>query len=435
MTLEHGKAVTLIDQFSPQMQGSPRYLNMAANLLTRIGLHDRAYPLHLRATELQPDADQLAANLAACAVLNGKLDQARAIYEGLLAKNPDHQRNHYELSRLGRATDSTHIDAMKSVLERTNLPAPQNIFIYYAIAKELEDLEQYDEAFEYYSRAGNAARSVADYDVATDIEIIDTTIETCSSDWIKGSVSRSSTKRPIFVVGLPRSGTTLTERIISSHSQVQSVDETFFMQLAVKAASGIRTAAPMSPEIIRKAASYDPSRITNSYLASIAYKLDAAPRFVEKLPENFLYLGFIARAFPDAHLVMLERHPMDVCFAMYKQSFFRYAYTLADLSQYFIAFDRLRAHWREVLSDRLIELRYEDLVSDQESATRQLLKSLDLPFEAETLHFDRNATPTATASSVQVREKIHTRSVGHWKHFEDHLEPLSAALIAAGIVL
>jgi hypothetical protein len=155
--------------------------------------------------------------------------------------------------------------------------------------------------------------------------------------------------------------------------------------------------------------------------------------FIDKLPDNFLYLGFIAKAFPHAHIIHLRRNPMDACFAMYKQSFFSFAYTLEDLGKYYSAYDRLRRHWGEALKDRVIEVEYESLVADPEGQTRALLDRLGLDFEQACIDFHLNKTPSATASAAQVREKAHTRSVKKWEKFERQLQPLKDYLDEAGI--
>ena len=168
------------------------------------------------------------------------------------------------------------------------------------------------------------------------------------------------------------------------------------------------------------------------------YRLGAEARFVDKLPFNVLYLGFIAKAFPDASIVLVERNPMDCCFAMYKQVFtwaYKFSYSLEGLASFYVAYHRLLAHWRRVLADRLMEIEYESLVTDQEGQTRALLEQLGLPFEEACLDFDKNRSATATASSVQVREKIHARSVGRWKNYERHLQPLKESLERAGIAV
>jgi hypothetical protein len=173
-------------------------------------------------------------------------------------------------------------------------------------------------------------------------------------------------------------------------------------------------------------------------MEAVGYRLGDEPMFIDKLPFNYLYLGFIAKGYPHARIVHLRRHPLDACFAMYKQVFtwaYKYSYTLNDLGRYYVAYDRLLEHWRETLGDRLIEVEYESLVADLEPQTRALLDKLGLPFEQACLDFHKNITASTTASSVQVREKAHTRSVNRWKNFERHLKPLKDYLEKAGIVV
>ncbi len=437
--LRHGEALKLLQQYESHLGNSPLYSDMAANIYSRLGKHANAWPLFQKANELQPGIDMFQSNIAACAVYLGKIEEAKAIYRNLLDRHPDHQKNHYELSRLERAKDSSHVDQMQEILESTRLAAKNNIFMYYAIGKELEDLERWQEAFHYYKLAGDAVTGMANYDVDTDIEIIDKIIEVCNSDWLEAGTGKTiphkRRKTPIFIVGLPRTGTTLTERIVSSHSQVESADETFYLQRAIRRVGGVVSKENMSPAIIEAAAKKDIGRIAKGYLNAVDYRLSDRPIFIDKLPENFLYLGFIAKAFPDAKMIHLRRDPMDSCFALYKQSFFKFAYTLENLGKYYVAYDRLRSHWEEVLKDRLIEVEYESLVADHEGQTRILPDKLRPAFEQACLDFDQNKTPSATASSVQVREKAHTRSVNKWKKFETQLQPLKDHLEEAGIAI
>jgi tetratricopeptide (TPR) repeat protein len=438
--MRHREARDLLERYENQLGNSPLYLDLAADTWTRLGLHARAWPLYLKASELQPGIEKFQASLAACAVLLGKIREAKSLYLQLLDKHPHHQRNHYELSRLERARDTQHIEQMKQVLDSTRLPAEKNIFLYYAIAKELEDLGRWEESFDYYRRGGDAAAQgarAAGYDVSSDIALMDRIIEVCSPEWLardSAADSGVSAKRtPLFVVGLPRTGTTLTERILSSHSLVESADETFFLQIAIRRASGVQSRADMNPRMIAAAARQDIGTIARDYLDAVSYRLGDKPLFIDKYPFNFLYLGFIVRAFPGARVVHLRRHPMDACFAMYKQSFFRFAYTLDDLARYYAGYDRLSRYWREHLGERLIELEYESLVADPDRQIRGLLERLGLGFEQACLDFHLNQAPSATASAVQVREQAHTRSVGRWRKFERQLQPLRDRLEAAGI--
>lgn len=436
----NAEAAKLLARYEARLQNSPRYLDLAATVYTEIGLPERAWPLYVKANELQPGVPFLQGNMAACAVYVGQLDEARRIYRALLDQRPDHQRNHYYLSRLGRAGDAGHVDEMQRVLAANGLPPEKNVFLYYAIGKELEDLGRWEEAFDYYRQAGEAVSRVKTYDVSEDVALIDKIIQVCDADWVAAPQGRvpapAEQPTPIFIVGLPRTGTTLTERILASHSQVASLGETMFLQMVLRRVSGVESVENMTPVMIEAAAGRDIGLVASGYMDAVAYRLGDAPYFIDKLPFNFNYLGFIARAWPEARLVHLRRSPMDACFSMYKQVFtwaYRFSYDLDSLARYYIAYDRLLRHWRTVLGERLVEVEYESLVADQERETRLLLDRLGLPFEPACLEFEKNEAASATASSVQVREKVHTRSVARWRRFEQQLRPLVDRLEAAGI--
>jgi tetratricopeptide (TPR) repeat protein len=433
----NGDAAKLLAKYAPALDNSPLYLDMAGTVYTEIGMPEMAWPLYRKACDLQPEISLFQANRAACAVYVGELEAAREIFTALLAANPAHQRNHYQLSRLARARDTDHIEQMEAILHETQLPPERNIFLYYALGKEYEDLECWEESFGYYKRGGDAATAIAGYDVADDIAIVDTIIEVCNADWLsRATAPATAGKKPLFVVGLPRTGTTLTERILASHSKVNTLGETEFLQMVLRRGSAVESVEKMNPDIIRAAAELPPSEVAAAYLEAVRYRLHEAPLFIDKLPFNVLYLGFIAKAWPDQPIVLLRRNPMDACFSMYKQVFtwaYKYSYDLDNLGRYYIAYERLCRHWQTLLGDRLVEIRYEDLVSDQEAQTRRLLDRLGLPFERACLEFEKNAAPSATASSVQVRQKMHTGSIGRWRQFEQQLAPLAERLVAAGI--
>lgn len=436
----NGDAAALLARYEEALGNSPMYLDLAGTVYSEIGMPLKAWPLYKKATKLQPGVDLFQANLAACGVYLGKIKTARTIYQNLLARFPGHQRNHYQLARLESATNTTHVEQMKEILRNSNDQPDKNIFMYYAIGKELEDLEQWQEAFEYYRKAGDAVTSVADYDVTTDVRLMDTIIEVCSAEWLAGEASKppadESGKTPIFIVGLPRTGTTLTERIVSSHSLVESVGETQFLQMVLRRESAINSIENMNPAMVHAVAQKDMGLIAKGYMDAVRYRLGDEPMFIDKLPFNFLFLGFIAKAYPDARIIHLSRNPMDACFSMYKQVFtwaYKFSYSLEGLGQYYVAYDRLLNHWRGLLKDRMIEIEYESLVTDQEGQTRILLDKLGLEFEPTCLDFDQNRAPSATASSVQVREKVHTRSVNKWTRFTRQLQPLKEYLENAGI--
>ena len=434
----HAAAAALVARYREQLSDSPVYLNLAGAVCASIGLPDQAWPLFARACELQPGVDLFESNLAACSVFVGRIELARDLYRSLLDRYPEHQRYHYQLARLGTATDDAHVRAMQRVIAEAAQPHERNVFMYYAIGKELEDLERWDEAFEYFRQAGDAVAGVADYDVRDDEALIDTIINTCNASWLAAPARPLPVSRtPIFVVGLPRSGTTLVDRILSTHSDVASVGETQYLPMAVRDASGIVGDRRMTPDMIRAAASAPIGGIARAYEERLAFRLGHESVFVDKLPFNVLYLGFIAKAFPRARLVLLRRHPMDACFAMYKQVFtgsYKFSYAQNTLARFYVAYRRLVEHWQNVLGERLVIVDYEGLAARPAEEIRQLLGAAGLPFEAACLAFASNRSATATASAVQVREGIHTRSVGRWQRYESQLQPLRQHLENAGVV-
>jgi len=438
--LRHREAVALLKRYESMLDKNPYYLDMAADIYTRLGLHAKAWPLYRKANEQQPDIDRLQANLAACAVHVGQIRPARSLYHSLLARHPSHHEYHYELSRLARAQDSSHVDRMKEVLDGSSLPPEKNIFLYHAIAKELEDLEQWQKSFRYYKLAADTAASFsssASYDCGSAIDLIDKIIDVCNSDWLEAGIQKTESEyahnTPIFMVGLPGTETNPIGLIVASHSKVESAGGTPFLQTVIQKLGGAGSLENTTPAVIEAAAKKDSGLVAKAYLGAVGYKLRGRPMFIDECPGNFMYLGFIAKAFPGARIVHLRRNPMDACLAMYKQPFSRQAHTLEDLGPYYLAYDRLRQHWRETLGDRVIEVEFESLVAESEAQTRTLLDRLGLEFEPSCLDFHRQGNSIAAPDEAQAPEKTAFRSVNYWKNWTSELQPLLDYLEKSGI--
>jgi len=240
--------------------------------------------------------------------------------------------------------------------------------------------------------------------------------------------------RPLFVVGLPRSGSTLMDRILCSHPAITSRGESTDLALALMQTAGPSTS---KSDLVRQSAQLDFNALGERYCRHLG--TGPALRQIDKTPANFLYLGLIFAALPQARIVHIRRQPMDVCYAIYKTLFRRaypFSYDLQDLGRYWLAYDRLMAHWRAVLpADRFLEVDYEDLVANQEAISRRLVAHAGLPWDAACLAFERNTAPSLTASAAQVRQPIYTSSVGLWRQYENQLAPLVALLRQAGIAI
>ncbi len=437
---EHGRSFNLLKANFDALRTTSGAAFAAAELLSRLAMHERAFTLYQRANELQPNVPRIEAGLAASATKNGEISQAEALYEKLLAANPAHQRNHYELSRLRRATSRAHVNTMLEQLNRAQEPrkggaeTENHIFMHFAIAKELEDLEDWPSSFSHYAKGAELAAvecAKAGYSVAEDLAALEACQTVYTQDWLEDGADPQpnampqAAGTPIFVVGLPRTGTTLVERILASHSAISSADETFFMQAGVAKLSN--TLGQPLAATLRAATQIPSADLAAHYLQAVAYRVPDSPFFVDKYPFNFYYLGLIARAMPHAKIVLLERDPMDACVAMFKQPYFKFSFRLDDLADYYLAYRRLVTYW-QTLIPTIHVVKYEDLISNTNDEIDRLLHFVGVDVEPECYRFYAARGASASASSVQVREKVHSRSVGKWRHWRNELSVLAERL-------
>jgi hypothetical protein len=246
-------------------------------------------------------------------------------------------------------------------------------------------------------------------------------------------VPHHDSQRPIFILGLPRSGTTLVDRIISSHSQVDSLGEHRTLAMALTREAG--GPAPKK-ELIERSTRIDFDALGRGYCNSIdGFGMDA-PGLVDKTPQNFLYLGLIHLALPGARIIHLRRNPMDNCYAMYKTLFragYPFSYSLQDVGRYYIAYRRLMDHWRKTIPVAFLDVDYEAVIADQEGQTRRILDYCGLDWEDACLEFHRHSGPAATASAAQVRQPVYSSSVGLWRKYARQLAPFAGKLREHGI--
>ena len=244
---------------------------------------------------------------------------------------------------------------------------------------------------------------------------------------------------PIFVIGMPRTGTTLVERILSSHSDVSSAGELQNFGILFKRATGSTTGPMLDLDTLGRVRNIDWKRLGRDYVQSTRPQTGSRRRFVDKLPHNFLFAGFIAKALPNCRIVCLRRDPMDSCLSNFRQLFalgsaqYDYSFDLLDTGRYFVEFDRLVAFWKDMLPGRILEVDYEALVTNQGASTRQLLEFCGLDWDPACLDFHDNVAPVATASALQVRTPMNSGSVHRWKRYESDLAGLKSLLVAAGI--
>lgn len=407
----------------------------------RLGEHAASVPHFREAVRLAPGNVSFHYNLAAALNFIGDITGAEAAAEALLAIDPDYARGHHLLAGLRKQTpEGNHVARLEAALKRAR-DGDARLLIGYALAKELEDLGEQQAAFARLSAANAEHRARLPYTFARDAANFDA-IERVWPRVAAAPVQGAPQDAPIFVIGMPRTGTTLVDRILSSHPEVWSAGELQAMPLAVKMASGTRSRTVLDAETIEAAAGADLGAIGRDYMGRARTHAGAREgRFTDKFPGNFQYAGFIARALPQARIVCLRRHPLDTVLANFRNLFaissryYDYSYDLMDIARYYVRFDRLMAFWREALPGRILELGYEDLVADQEGETRALLAHCDLPWDEACLDFHRNTAPVSTPSAAQVRRPMYKDAVARWKAHQDVLAPVIAYFEAEGIAI
>ncbi len=408
-------------------------------VFSRAGLHGRAIGHFEAAFAREPGQASFAYNLAASRQFSGDFAGAEAAYAQALALEPTLHRAWSSRVQLRRQTaERNFLPELEAQFAAAGGSAEARLHLGHALAKTHEDLGHYETALDWLIRAKSAKGREVGYDPRADAELFAAARATYP---VAAGPRRGETSdRPIFVVGLPRTGTTLVDRILSSHPEVTSAGELTNFGLILKRMSGSPGAFVLDETTLEAAGELDLRRAGQAYLQSVGPLVAGEGRFVDKMPLNFVYAGLIHRALPQARIICLRRHPMDACLSNFRQlfatgfSYYDYAYDLAHTAAYYAGFDRLIAHWRAVLpADRFTEVAYEDLVADQEGETRRLLAFCGLDFDARCLAFHENAAPVATASSVQVRSPIYASSVGRWRRYGPGLAPLRQGLEAAGV--
>lgn len=412
-------------------------LDTVGCVLSQAGLQEQARPAFEKAAMLAPENGQYRYNLASCLRFLGAMHAAEDQFESCIRLDPDHYKAHWALSHLRtQSRERNHMSRLDAVAGKREWSDDARSFLHYALGKEHEDLEEYDRAFRHYAAGAAARRRMVAYDARDSETLVETIMRTFDAKYLASRPGGWTSEEPIFVFGMPRSGTTLVERILSSHTDVSSAGELLNFGIEVKRLTRAETHAFIDELTVRRAAALDPADLGRAYIESTRPVTGGARRFVDKLPFNFLYLGLIARALPGAKLVHVRRAPMDTCFSMFKQRFaaaYDYSYTLEELAAYYGLYWRLMEHWRTVLGARIHEVGYEALVCRQRATTATLLDFCGLEWQDRCLEFHRNDSAVATASASQVREPIHRSSLGKWRKFERHLGPLREALEQGGV--
>jgi tetratricopeptide (TPR) repeat protein len=421
----------------------PQLLDAIGSFYNSVGEHQRAFEAYSKAIAADPLRPLFWFNRATVQRFLGNLAAAEADYDRVIALEPADYEAHTNRSELRKQTrDRNHVEAMERLLASGIAHWHGEVQIRHALAKEYEDLEQYSDSWLHLEKGARLRRKHLKYDVRYDLDTVDWIMQAfpdAPAERVNGCPGREPiAARPIFIVGLPRSGTTLVERILGSHSAVFAAGElNHFAAALVAAATSANGGQPLPrAQLVAATRELDFAALGADYLERARPATSQRSYFTDKMPLNYLYCGLIRRALPNARIVHVTRHPMASCYAMFKTLFkdgYPFSYDLDELARYYAGYRRLMDHWRQTMPGVIHDISYERLVRDQDSESRRLLAVCGLEWEDGCLEFHRNPTVTTTASASQVRRPIYDSSLKQWRHYEGQLEGLRTQLLTAGI--
>jgi len=401
------------------------------NALARMGRLEDAIAAYETALELNPGFAEAHHGIGNALQQLGKIDEAGKHFEKALVLRPDFAPAYDALSRQKKFDDEGEgAESLEKLLTQQHLPVGERCSAHFALGRIYEGQGEYDRSFENYRRGNELMRE--DFDPKKHADFVNELIETFSPELFekcKGMGDPSD--KPIFIVGMIRSGTTLVEQIISSHPKVFGAGELDDIKNVARAMPQLLKSKKTFPRCLEDAAPAEIRQGAKQYLAAIAKMSEGEPYVTDKMPGNFFHAGLIRILFPNAHIIHTMRNPLDNCLSAYFNKFQtgqQFSYDLGYLGKYYREYARLMAHWRKALPPPFLEVQYEDLVANQEEVSRRIIAFCGLDWDDRCLEFHKNERPIRTASSWQVRQPMYSSSVDRWRHYVKNLAPLIAAL-------
>ena len=440
LLLDQGELQVAIECYRQVLRLLPENAEAWSRLGAALRLHQRlaeAIEAFRTALQIKPDYPDAHNNLGLVHAALGDLEAATACYRKAIELDPDYAPAYENLAKSRRygPADGDEIAHLQALVDSPELSESAQVSLHFALGKMLDDCGMFDEAFGHYRTANCLNHKTKNFCRERCIARASENVKTFTSHFFEQcQISGHPSELPVFIVGMPRSGTTLVEQIIASHPQVFGADELPHIEVIAATLPGrLQTDHPypqcatlIDPPLARS--------LADSYLEKLRAIGGDAERVSDKMPRNFFYLGLIALMFPRARIIHCRRDPMDVCLSIYFRRFaygHGYAYDLTDIAVHYRQYQRLMQHWHEVLPLEICDVQYEELVANQASESRRLIDYCGLPWDDRCLEYYENDRPVQSMSNWQVRQPIYTDSIQRWKHYEKHLDELKEMLAEA----
>jgi tetratricopeptide (TPR) repeat protein len=407
----------------------PAYLNLSTALRFQ-QKHKKATQCLNSALSIEPDNVHVLNQLATLYREHGEFEYALTKYNRVIEIDPKFCAAYWNRAELYRDISEAELIEIEAIASAPQLPAIEKAYAYYAIALGYEFKKNYRKSFTYFQRGAQFKRSILKSDHAAEILAMERISETFKPDIFSSPNYSNESTAPIFICGLPRSGTTLIEHIISSHSAVSAGDELYELARATENHLLKNKITTTYPDWVPDVTDESWLAIGQDYL-NLTKHLQNTPYFTDKMPLNYKALGIVRLALPNAKIINCMRHPLDNIFGCFKQLFgdgLQFTYDLDELTDTYIAYRKTMHHWHELFPGEILDVQYEELVNDQEGQTKRILDFLGLDWSEDCMNFHRNSRVVHTTSNSQIRQPLFSSSIGRWRNYEHELAPLKERL-------
>ncbi|MBF0358738.1 MAG: tetratricopeptide repeat protein [Magnetococcales bacterium] len=430
---EKGRHQEAVNSFQKAVSINPGYSKAYFNLgnsLKQQGKHDEAAECFKKAISIDSSYAEAYCNLASILNEQGKIDEAVRNFEKAIAIKPGFTEAYHNLATTKKFTKKSEIQKIKNLLSNETDTAGK-INLNFALGKAMADMKNHSESFKYFHEGNRLKRAGIQFDISHTKQLFSQLKETFNSKFFQSRAGFGcKDSSPIFILGMPRSGSTLIEQILSSHADVYGAGElTFISDTLLKITKADQI--DLIPKMVAKLSADDAVRLGDEYIKKVR-KIEPATKFItDKMPENFMFIGLIKLILPNAKIIHSLRLPEDTCLSIFRTNFTQkhhYAYELGELGEYYRLYSTMMTHWQKLFPEDIYNIHYEDLIDNQEYESKKLLAYCKLDWDDRCLNFHESVRSVKTASSYQVRQPIYRSSVAGWLRFKKQLQPLTTAL-------
>jgi len=434
-------AITQLEQAVELEPGDDQAHYLLASVLAPAARTRDAISAYRRVLQLRPRHAGAWLGLGHTLKTVGQQQEAIAAYRECIRLKPGNGETYWSLANLKTYTLSdgdisaieSRLASFKSGSAEEQSDTQSRVNLLFALAKAWEDRGDFEQAWGCYAQGNATQRMEEDYDPVRTESLSDAIMQVFDHELLQGFQGLGhQSNEPIFIVGLPRSGSTLLEQILSSHSEVEGTAELPYAGVVANSLNRNRADGVSYPQAARSLGAPRLRQLGQDYLdLARIHRTEGRPHFVDKMPNNFPTVGFLHMILPNAKIIDARRYPLDSCLSCYRQLFARgqsFTYDLTDIGEYFLQYQRMMDYWHEVLPGRVLTVQYEELVTDFDNQVGRILDYCELPFEESCMHFWKTDRPVRTASSEQVRQPIYTNSIHRWRQYAQHLGELIEVL-------